>query len=190
MNKEGETTPPYFMLVFQQECLSAFENFFFLAWEEACSFRGKLVWVVQRNKDWIVQELVGLPAPDVPPHPWSVRAFFWGECRLRLPLSTFGEGGCELGQELRPVPAKTHGEALDHSCSLLCFLLVLSNVSDRLCVFRKEILHMWIPFNSAMGLGTEHFNTSLQSLWGHSGKVELEVKSLLYSNFSRQLQHK
>lgn len=49
---------------------------------------------------------------------------------------------------------------------------------------------MWIPFNSAMGLGTEHFNTSLQSLWGHSGKVDLEVKSLLYSNFNRQLQHK
>lgn len=163
-------------------------------WEGACSFRGKLIWVVQRNQDWIVQELVGRPAPHVPPHPWSVGAFFggWGQAEAALEpfwgrLDVWAGSGAQASA-CQDTPL--HGEAWDHSCSLLCFLLVLSNVSDRLCVFRKEILHVWIPFGSAMGLGTEHFNTSLQPLWGHSGKVELEVKSLLYSNFNRQLQHK
>lgn len=181
------------MLAFQQECLSAFENDV-LAWEEACSFRGKLIWVVQRNQDWIVQEFVRLPAPRVAPHPWSVGAFFWrvraGWGCLWALLVTVDVWAGSAAQASVCQDTPLHGEAWDHSCSLLCFLLVLSNVSDRLCVFRKEILHMWIPFNSAMGLGTEHFNTSLQSLWGHSGKVDLEVKSLLYSNFNRQLQHK
>lgn len=75
MNKKGEITPPYFMLLFQQGCLSAFENDV-LAWEGACSFRGKLISVVQRNKDWTVQKFVWLPGPHFPPHPWSVGAFF------------------------------------------------------------------------------------------------------------------
>lgn len=167
-----------------QEFLSAFENDI-LAWEGACSCRGRLIWVVQRNQDWIVQEFVG--APQVPPHPWSVGAVFWGWVQAEAALEPLWcRWLCELGQELRewhqdtPVPA----EPLGHSSCLLCLLLLLSNVSDPLCVFRKEILHLWIPFNSAVWLGTEHFNTSVQSLWGHSGKVELEVKSLLYSHFT------
>lgn len=74
-----------------EEFLSAFENDIW-AWDEACSCRGRLIWVVQRNQDWIVQEFVG--APHVPPHPWSVGAVFGGEFRLRLPWSPSGEGGC------------------------------------------------------------------------------------------------
>lgn len=168
-----------------QEFLSAFENCI-LAWEGACTFRGGLIWVVQRNQEWIVQEFVG--APRVPPHPWSEVFLGWVQAEAALePLwwrccVSWVRSSGQWHQDT-PVPA----EPLAHSC-LLCFLLVLSNVSDPLCAFRKEILHMWIPFSSAVWLGTEHFNTSVQSLWGHSGKVELEVKSLLYSD--RQLQHK
>lgn len=149
VNKKGEVTPPYFMLVFQQECISAFENDV-LVWDGAWGFRGKLIWVVQRNKWIVLRNWASCSSHSSSSLECGSLFLGWVQA-----LSTFGEGGCVGWVRNSGLPAKT-SQCLERlwispaPCFVFCWCLatylihfVFSERKSSMCEFYLTVVWGW-----------------------------------------------
>lgn len=162
VNRNGKIIPPpYFTLLFQQECVSAFETQFSDLGRELAYLGGTSG--CARNE--LYRSMSGfLSSHSSPSHEY--KSIPGADCWLRLPLKTTAvtfslllgvARQCCLCCCRRPICVCSWAKksnrylpdicqdkplrrgALDHFCFLLWFfLLILSNISDMLCFFQKR----------------------------------------------------